>query len=380
MALKKYLIGLVFITILANTARAQTPALADTIELITIARANLRKAVHADNKEQGNAHLKALLSMTSCLHWSLGWDERWLAYHWADQQRALLTELRGYDDISRFIEDYCVLPPSDSLFEQLDLTMYQQREQYGRHLGDLQLTPEEQQFLQLHLEYLLRNNTEVEQERRALFLKDYPNSKYATFVTTFMQLPPKPKKHYFSFDVMAFSTNWTNNMDLTLRPGWGFESALTLHRHRFNFTGKFSASWQDLSRRVYEDTFIWEKGDPSIFNNYGLEVGYNLLNRAKIRIAPALGAGISKVYAPSDSSQYTDPQTIFNYTSVNWGAGVTFDLKMFPKSSYSKGLKSAPYNGVRVRVGYQQLFLHRQQEDLKGNMLYLAFGFQFSGS
>jgi hypothetical protein len=380
MALKKYLIGLVFITILANTAQAQTPVLADTIELIAIARANLRKAVRAGDKTQGNTHLKALLSMTSCLHWSLGWDERWLTYHWADQQRALLNELRGYDDIARFIENYCVLPPSDSLFEQLDLTMYQEREQYSLRLADLQFNPEEQTFLNLHLEYLLRNNTEVEQERRALFLKDYPNSKYAEFVRTFMNLPPKPKKQYFSFDVMAFSTNWTNNLDLTLRPGWGFQSALTVHRNRFNFTGKFSASWQNLSKPVYEDTFIWEKSAPSVYNNYGLEFGYNVLNRSKVRIAPALEAGVSKVYAPSDSSQYTDPQTIFNYTSAYLGAGVTFDLKMFPKSTYSKGLKSAPYNGVRVRVGYHRMYLNRQQEDLKGNMLYLAFGFQFSGS
>jgi hypothetical protein len=117
-----------------------------------------------------------------------------------------------------------------------------------------------------------------------------------------------------------------------------------------------------------------------VYNNYGLEFGYNVLNRSKVRIAPALEAGVSKVYAPSDSSQYTDPQTIFNYTSAYWGAGVTFDLKMFPKSTYSKGLKSAPYNGVRIRVGYHRMYFNHQQEDLKGNMLYLAFGFQFSGS
>lgn len=355
----------------------------DTMEQIIGLRAELKKAILTDNRKSGAQLTESLLALSNYNHHALMWDERWLVYHWSGQHRRLLEEIKGYSETSRYLEEYAKLPPADSLFELIDLTMFRLRSAYAGELQDLGLNPEEQSFLQIHLGYLLRDRSEEEKERRADFIKNYPQSAYVAFVKTFMALPPAPVYHYYSFDASLAGSNWTDNLTPTLRQGWGGYLGLNVHYKRWTFGGKFQFSRQRLNRSIFEGFDEWPKGAPSSFNGFGLGVGYHLLDASKIRIWPSgeLGwATLTPVNADDTDIPEEEFFAIFNYTSFMTGVGLNFDLKMQTKEAHPKGRYPEKYHGVRVRVGYNWLYFDRSNPLLNGNLIYFTLGYQVSSN
>jgi hypothetical protein len=367
----------------APAVYAQNPEGWDTLDQIIKLRADLKSAIRADDKVTGANITNTLVRLSDKNHLSLMWDERWLVYHWCGRYKWMLNETAKYSYYDREEEEYSKIPPVDSLFELIDKQMYQQSTTYPEVLKSSGLNFEEQFFADIHLEYLLRNNTDQEKIRRDSFIRQFPNSKYNSFIRQFMSLPVKPVKHYFSLDVTLFNSNWSSGMALTARPGWGMGFGLYYHRNWFVGGLKFEFSKQKLLRDLYSSFDVWPKGSASGFNKYTAELGANVLNRPKIRVAPAVEFGFAN-FSAQDSADEDNPDlvplsAVFNYQCGQIGFSVTSDLKMFKKGKDTNITKSTLYNGIRLKLGYNWLYFGSSDTALTGNVLFFALGYQFSG-
>lgn len=351
----------------------------DSMEQIIALRAQLKKAIKANDTRQGAVLTDAITMHSSCSWWGLMWDERWMAYHWTGRYQVMLKELEQYTEMSRMIEDYCEKPPADSLFELLDDLNYREYERCSEAIANERLPEEARELLSLHLHYLLRDNSEKEKERRRAFLDRYPRSKYEEFVKTFMELPPKLKKHYFSWDVLIHQANWTGNLNLALRPGWGFQTYLNYHRKALHLYAGYEGAWAKVNRDIYHGGEWYPKGEIMEMQQYNVGAGVNLLDVKQFRLTVGVEGGRSRLLALSDSLAVIDPRTVFRFASWHRGAYITGDLKIKPKTHYNKGLARPPYNGVRIRAGFRQLFLENDDDSVRGNMFYIGMGYQFSG-
>jgi hypothetical protein len=369
----------------SSLLQAQFPQGWDTLDQIIKLRSDLKNAIRANDPKSGAIVTEELRNLSGKTHWSLMWDERWLVYHWSSRHRLLLDEVAAYSYSKRMMEEEAKTAPADSLFETVDQAMYQNSVGYDAVLQDLGLNPEERVFTDLHLQYLLRNNQEEEKIRRDSFIKKYPGSKYSSFIKQFMILPKPTRRHYFSFDVQLINFSWRSELERSLQPGWGAGFGLYYHRNLFIVGGKFAFSRQKTLRTLYLnsdfDNWAWPKNSPSSFNKYAIEVGMKVLDRPKIRVWPSAEAGWTNILAQDDED---DPDTVplssvFNYDSGTLGVSINAELKMSKKGGTTKATKSTLYNGVILKLGYNWLYFGASDAALRGNVLFFALGYQFSG-
>ncbi len=212
---------LLFCLFFSPALYAQFPEGWDSLDQIIKLRSDLKSAIRSNDTKNGANISNGLRNLSHKNYSALMWDERWLVYHWCGRYRILLDEVGNYGFIDRIVENNAQTPPNDSLFELIDQVMYQNSADYAAVLEKAGLTPQEQFFADIHLQYLLRNNTEAELIRRDSFIKMNPNSKFTAFIREFMSLPRPIPKHYFSLDITLFNTNWQSDLQRTLRPGWG---------------------------------------------------------------------------------------------------------------------------------------------------------------
>lgn len=376
--MKKLLFPLLLL--LHSGVNSQAQAI-DTMEQIIQYRSQLKQALRTGNRAAGTEITKTLLPYYSFQHWALMWDERWLIYHWSGQERTLLEEIKLHTESSRYLEEYAKAPPADSLFEVADSLMYTLRPKYAAELVDRGLSLEEQAFVLLHLQYLLRNHEEAEKEKRALFLQDYPESPFSTYIKTFMPLPPAPIDYYWSLDARILNNNWTGDLLPILNPGWGGQVGVFLHKKRWNFGMNLQLSRQKLNRPITERYDVWPKNAPSSFLGFGIQGGFTVLNQSKIKIWPSVEAGWNNL-TPVDNKDSGIPDelfySLFTYQSAYVGAALNVDLKMVPQTPHPKGLYPTKYNGIRIALGYNLLNFHWANSQLDGNAVYLAIGYQLS--
>jgi hypothetical protein len=347
-------------------------------------RAELRAAVQKDNRKRGAVLTDSLRYLyadkkRNALHW----DERWLAYHWAERHTLLLEELKNYDEGDRLNETlYNDDHAQDGLFEALDKTMYAQSDAYPDLLQDLGLHPEQQEFLMLHLQYLLRNNTDNELQMRKSFLEQYPKSAYAPFVRTFME-QPEPKRHTWAALEVAFNQNtWRGEAERHLRPGWGPAIALLIHHKRMCYGFNMSYSFQKNLRDIYGGFEVFAKGASSERAYYGVSAQWAMLDRASMRLGPFGNIGGANFTATDptddDGNVISDYYADYDFVFFQAGGGVFLDLKWKKREMTPNSVKPESYKGLKFKVGYNYSNLGQKNRQLGGNLVFVSVGWQIA--
>jgi hypothetical protein len=350
------------------------PAGWDALDQIIASRSALREAVKTGDVAAAARHTDDLRYLADSTHQSLAWDERWLAYHYTGRYALLLDEVARYDKEEERREASLQVPPGDRLFEALDAAVYERFDAIVETLvTDLEDQPEQQAFALLHLQYILRNHQPEEKLRREEFLAQYPKSKYATFVNTYMQLPPKRERRTWQTDVSIINNNWQGRLSQTITPAWGGYWGLGFWQSKFNLDGFVAYSTCKVGRNTRIDGELWPKDSIASVLQAGVRFGYDIYTRPKVRIWPAIEGGYINL---SDAG--ADPDLFFDFAGAFWGGSVNVDLRLKTVAPRHERALTG-YRGLRVRAGYHRLPFGPDASSLSGHLYFIGLGFFLHG-
>lgn len=345
---------------------------------IAAARQELQLAFVADDPAAAALWIDSLARLENSTYAGLIWDERWLLYFWEEAYGNMFDEVMRFDAAERERQAYKIAPPADSLFETLDLGLYERRFDMFNRLQQALLNEEEKAFCVLQLDYLLRLNKDEKEwtARLDAFLKRYPTSRCADFVRSIRPALVTPRRRGYGFSVSYLQGDWTGPLDRSLRPLYGASASFYLWRKGWHFEATTVSGQPALGRQVDHNGFDWLKGDGSYFRTSGLEVGRDVLESSRLRITPAVGAFFSSLSpAPPGNGENPDYYSEFYFSDIHFTTALTADVKLFRKDRGLQGVEKGTFHGLRLRVGYHWMRLGRQNSAFDGNLFFFALGY-----
>jgi hypothetical protein len=312
---------------------------------------------------------------------ALIWDERWLLYYWQEAYGNLFEDIVHFDEQTRQAQAEKVQPPTDSLFQIIDQTLFERRYDLFQKINGAFLNQEERLFATMLLEYLLRMNTDKEEwnARIASFSKRFPNSRFNAFLGTTRQNVLKAGKQAMSLDIMFTNGNWLGKIERYINPVFAADFGLSWWGKRLMIGARVTVGGPNVAKDLPYAGNIWPKGARTAFAQYELEAGYDMLNQARLRISPVLGAGWSvlKSPAPSPDDNYNPPDYYSNFffSKPHLTAAVVTDIKFPMKNLEDINVPPGSYNGLRLRFGYRQMFFGGKTAYLQGNLFFISVGY-----
>ena len=353
-------------------------------EQIATARKELLVSFQNDDPASASLWMDSLARLEDDFFAGLLWDERWLLYFWLEAYGSVFDEAARFDENARYLALLKVPPPKDSLFETIDVALYERQYELFRQMGNNAfLNEEERAFATLQLEYLLRldKTQDARREKIDAFLSRYPNSRFHNYLLSVRPDKKTSSRTAFGMHLLLQRGSWQDNAERHLRPHWGIDLNMTLRKKRMNYTGFFGVGGQKLDRAIEENGDIWPKGESSTLLMFGLEVGYDVFDGEKIRVWPTVGGGLSLLHPPTPGEE-EEPLPLyydsFRFNTFYPQAALNADIKFKIKQHDAVDLDRDSYQAVRVRLGYQWLYYGRQNAALEGNMLFFSVGYAFS--
>ncbi len=352
--------------------------------LIAAARLQLDTAFRYDDLISAGMWMDSLTRMEDDEQVALVWDERWLLYYWSGALSNVLDEVARYNEAERSQQSWKKQPPLDSLFEHLDRTLLARQYQLFADIRQAFLNEEEKACATLLLEHLLRLNSNREEWATKIenFLIKYPRSRFSLYLRSIKPHIPKPGKDALGIFATFRHGEWSDQLERSLRPLNGLEFGFYYWRKRINYELGIQVGSSKLDRDVIQDGYVWPKNDVYSAFSLQMEVGYDVLDRPKLRIFPSVGVGFSRVRPPTpDESEEPLPDYYygFRFSSGHLMAVLNIDLKMFPRSEALQKATKGSYSGPRLRVGYQWMGLGRKNPALQGNQFFVAIGYNLHG-
>ncbi len=386
----KYLLFTLCLPIFTLRLAAQTEEIkfASRGEQINAVRKDLIQAFLDEDFVSVGLWTDSLHNLENLEYTGLVWDERWLLYYWTGSYGNLFEEVAQFNETQRAIDDLKNQPQADSLFEWLDHTLYERRFDQFQNIQKAFLNEEEKAFATLLLEYLLRLEHDESEwaTRLEAFVKHYPDSRFNTYVIYIKPHVKKksagPGKNGFVLDFLLTQGNWRDQLERTLRPGYGIDFGLGLWHQRWNYMLRLALTGQKLGRDIENNPDdVWPKGESSSFFAPSFDVGYDIINKRKFRCTPMIGAGLALIRPSTtedeDGNSVSEYPT-FSFTSGMLDAAVNFDVKLHTIKDgdvFDRPLSDASYGAIRVRFGYRWMNLGKSNHALDGNMFFFAVGY-----
>ena len=325
-------------------------------------------------------HLEKLEALEDSATSVTVWDERWLLYHHLGRYDTLFEQVKKHTQRTRFNEMWKEAPPEDSLFIVLDNHIYKHLASYAELIRQRKLNKEQQLFAILHLEYLLRvgetdPTSRKEQDRKLIrFVEKYPQTEFKPFINEFMFKGTKPEPWAYNLDLGFRFGAWTDELERHFSPYYAFDCALGAWYKGLNTHLRLSIGGFSLERDIVENNNVWFEDEKATHSQVMLDVGYDIVNTKKLRIFPTIGAGWSWVNPPSPDED-EDPLPAyyddFRFNAPTLQAVLNTDLK-FRIEDEDQAFDSYGYFGIRLRLGYQRLFLGNKNEALAGDQLFFS--------
>lgn len=253
--------------------------------------------------------------------------EQWHILQWTKEYDALIDKLRHSDSLYFASYDKKVFPEKDDLMRRLYLRSAEDEHLLKFSLQEAQLPAEDEAFLTLFLDWLIRSENNDNQKNWNVgadkFLADYPNSDYEWFVKHWIRRP---------YEVEG---NWGWGMGLDLCSGFStgslaqplFGIGLSLdiaYKRLFLFLGyDIVAANTRIDQPLFGDG-LCPKGTHVNWMPMYATLGYAIIDNNAIRVTPSLGVGgIIETYGIQKHPEYEElEKNIFVYQGA-----LTFDIK-----------------------------------------------------
>lgn len=379
--MKVVCIPLVFILAIPFSVSAQTDSLPSQNDLIYTCRQNLLQAFESDDRLNTQFWLDSLVRLGNAEYTALQWDERWLLYFWLDNYSPLFQEVTWFAIIQETETWNKIPPPPDSLFNRLDLKLFENQAYLFDQIRQAWLSTEERAFASLLLNYLLRLSLEepAASEFDAQlngFLKTFPKSKFRSFIIERMYNTKQPGPWSINLDVLFLQSNWSGGLERTLRPLFGVDLGLCYWRKGWNLAARMAAGGQKLDRDVEQNSFYWTAGEKANFLAIELETGFDVINKSRLRIFPSVGGGFSTIHPPQNEDD-PNPDYYDNFRFNGWHLSVAIQADI--KFNLGAPNVATSYHGVRVRMGHRWLDLDKGNPSMEGNQFFVAVGYTLFG-
>lgn len=364
-----------------SLAAQQTPK----ADRIANARQALIGAFKADDPATASLWMDSLARLEDDFFLPLQWDERWLLYFWQEAYGNLFTEVSYFNEQALQLAAYKTPPPEDSLFEILDVALYERRSTLFQQMSRNFLNQEERSFASIQLDYLLRlykDGNELRDKMDA-FIKHYPESRFKNYLLAVRPAKKIPSNKSFGAHILFQRGTWQGSIGSFVRPHTGVDFDLFFRYKHFNYAFFFGVGGQKLDQDVLEfdsngQGYAWPKNDPTTLFFVGGEIGYDLFDRQKVRVWPSIGGGYASL-APPIPSEEEEPNPyyydLFQYSSFFYQASLSADVKFPFKNAESMGLAKDSYQAIRATFGYRKLDFGSQNPDLAGDMTFFSIGY-----
>lgn len=272
-----------------------------------------------------------LLGLETDDYKALALFELWHILFWTQEFDALTESFRQIDSAFAANQEKTVIPPLDQLRGQLYRRGIEDEHLLRFNLQEAQLPAEDEAFLNLYLDWDLKQITPENIEKcNALadaFLAQYPNSDYEWFVRHMI------RKVYVDKD-----WGWGMGFDLCSglstgkfsRPIAGLGLSLDLFYRKFDFMlgyeAVFGKTVVDVPYAINSVPEIYPKGSRSNTVVWYATIAYPVLEKKRLRLAPFVGVGGVADSYPDDKVPGSD---LKNQGEHRWtgNAGLCLDIK-----------------------------------------------------
>ena len=253
--------------------------------------------------------------------------EQWHILQWTKEYDALIDKLRHSDSLYFASYDKKVFPEKDDLMRRLYLRSAEDEHLLKFSLQEAQLPAEDEAFLTLFLDWLIRSENNDNQKNWNVgadkFLADYPNSDYEGFVKHWIRRPYEVEGNWgwgMGFNLCSgFSTGSLAQPII----GFGLDFDIA-YKRLFMFLGYHVMAANTRIEQHLSDGGLCPKGYHVGWMPMYADLGYAVVDNRSIRITPFVGVGgIIETYGNQKHPEYEElEKNIFLYQG-----GLSFDIK-----------------------------------------------------
>lgn len=306
-------------------------------------------------------------------------DELHLLWLWTEEYAPLLHALSQYGkdkyDLRNEYMEY-----THNVASKLLIATKKSKEHLQKQIQKSALNIEEQTFLLLFLDWLVSPNSpylypqQVFNERVNKFLKEFPQSKFETFVRSHIRHKKVLETWGWGVEVFSSYGILTGNLHkeyTNVAPSFGADFDL-YHNNLVSYLRFFIGDNKTKKDKPY-DLGIWEKGSKNDVAFLEMSLGYTLYDGNSFKITPFAGIG----------SQAIDPKPVKGLELEDFNLGLTtayvlganLDIKIQEKNiDQSKYDPVGTFLFCRIRYGYSVPQFASKYPGMSGNMHYINLG------
>jgi hypothetical protein len=307
-------------------------------------------------------------------------NEYWLLLYLTQEYKDLLLSIsetglkseNGSVDYSRWnFSQY-----NDELLDKLENKGILNKDIISSSIESSALTPEEKQFLNLHLLYLLSANHKEFTSQEDLnslsdkFIAEFPYSIYNPFVRKIIRYREKESNFAIGYDFDVIFAILNGNLKQTLNNTVGFGFSFDLLYRNFILDLSISLGGSKLKQNISKQSNIWSKDMNATILIPQIAIGYTFFNRNSINITPTVGLSMFTL-SPLYDDILNDPgleEMDFN-SNLSWSPGISINFlsKSFsPSYIYRKSTSMQFY--FQLKYSYSNFIFDQNADNFDGQM------------
>jgi hypothetical protein len=307
--------------------------------------------------------------------------EHFLILYWTREYDELGSVISKLDSLKLERYNQRIRPPVDMLFQKLQERTLEYAEVLEKRIQNARIDPETKEFLLLNFRYLMAD-TDIDpylqdtlNTKASMFLEEWPQSSYNTYIKRFVRHRYVPKKWGMAFEFFsgygiytgALSESYTNNVPV----GVAFDICYrNFELYLRDYIG-FNSTKKDFSY----SSGVWNKGSNAMVFLPEASLGYVISNNNRFKVSPFAGIGAMDIAPPSaDTEKYPDLKEVSLEFTTTWMTGVNIDIKFGP-SKVPDWKPKTSYGFMRIRYAYNAPQYARKYAGASGNMHYVTIGF-----
>jgi len=150
---------------------------------------------------------------------------------------------------------------------------------------------------------------------------------------------------------------------------------LNVSYQRYCFSLLMQAIFAKLKRNIPVGSGgdVWEAGKAAYIGNYGLTVGYSIIDNHSLRMTPFVGIAVSEC---SPSEQQIENNSALRNAGIRWGrpmmCGVNMDVKLNSIFDFMQQKDFMSY--VNIKINYIPAMFSKVSHHYSGNMFFVTLG------